>query len=163
MKRLVVFLIIAVLITGMVSAQAIQDQRKPTPQEKQSVPAPRGTRTREVNPVTVEGVLKLEKGSVAVENADKVYVVPILNRYIGFINGLREGAKVSVEGYEFRNVIRPTKVTIEGKSYDFMSWDRQAPEAGKREFRPNNDRFAPTPYENNRKNDRRNSRGGCCS
>jgi len=156
MKKSVIFLIIAVLITGAVSAQAIQEQG--------ANPPPRSSRTREVNPVTVEGTLKLEKGSVAVENAGKVYVVPMLNRYIGFINGLREGAKVSVEGYEFRNVIRPTKVTIEGKSYDFMSRNNsQVPEAGKRDSRRNDDRFAPVPYENNRRNDRRNSRGGCCS
>jgi hypothetical protein len=154
MKRLVVFMFIVSLIAGAVSAQAIKEQ---------SNPPPRNSRVREDNSVTVEGVLKLEKGFVAVENADKVYVVPMLNRYIGFINGLREGAKVSVEGYEFRNMIRPVKVTIEGKSYDFMSWsNRQTPEFGKRDSRPNNGRFAPTPYGNNRRNERRNSRRGCC-
>jgi len=118
MKRLVIFPIIAVLITGAVSAQAIRERQN-------SSPAPGNSRAREVNSVTVEGVLKLEKGLVAVENADNVFVVPMLNRYIGFITGLREGARVSVEGYEFRNMIRPTKVTIEGKSYDFMSRNRE--------------------------------------
>jgi len=167
MKRLIIFPIIAVLITGMVSAQAIKDQSAPRPQERKEQlrdipPPPRNSRAGEVNSVTVDGVLKLEKGFVAVESSDSVYVVPKLNRYIGFIAGLREGAKVSVEGYEFNKMIRPTKVTIEGKSYDFMSKDnRQAPEFGKREIRPN-DRGAPTPYGKDRRNERRNGRGGCC-
>jgi len=162
MKRLVIFLIIAVLIVSGVSAQAIKDQSSPSPQEKKELPAPRNSRVREANPVTMEGVLKLEKGFVAIENTGNVYVIPMLNRYIGFITGLREGARVSVEGYEFNKTIRPTKVTIEGKSYDFMSRDRQAPEPGKRELRPN-DRRAPTPYGNNQRNERRNSRGGLVS
>ena len=156
MKRFLVFSVILFLIAGMVYAEPIKEQRNSAPRTAKE-------QKNNANSIKVDGVLKLEKGFVAVESADNVYIVPILNRYIGFITDLREGAKVSVEGYEFRNAIRPVKVTIEGKSYDFMSWDRQAPDAGKREFRPNNDRFAPTPYENNRKNDRRNSRGGCCS
>jgi len=166
MKRLVVFMIIVSLIAGAVSAQAIKEQGAGPKEQRErlrdSPPPPRNSRVREDNSVTVEGVLKLEKGFVAVENADNVYFVPMLNRYIGFINGLREGAKVSVEGYEFRNMIRPIKVTIEGKSYDFMPWDRQAPEAGKWDFRPNDDRFAPVPYGNNKRNERRNGRRGCC-
>jgi len=155
MKRFLVFSVIVFLVTGMVFAEPIKEQRNSAPRAARE-------QKRENNSVTVEGTLKLEKGFVAVENADNVYVVPMLNRYIGFINGLREGAKVSVEGYEFKNMIRPIKVTIEGKSYDFMSWDRQAPELGKRDSRPNDDRFAPVPYGNNRRSERKNSRRGCC-
>jgi len=73
-----------------------------------------------MNPVTVNGVLKLERGFVAVQSdtAD-VYLVPLLNRYIGFINGLTEGARVTVEGAGFRNIIHPEKLTINGRTYDF--------------------------------------------
>jgi len=167
MKRFLVFLIIAFLITGMVSAQPIIDQRNSDPKEKpeqlRNSPPPRSSRAREDNSVTVEGVLKLEKGFVAVESADNVYIVPMLNRYIGFITGLREGAKVSVEGYEFKNMIRPTKVIIEGKPYDFMSWDRnQPPGFGKQDFRSDDDRRAPVPYWDNQRNERKNSRRSCC-
>jgi hypothetical protein len=94
------------------------------PEQLNDANPPRNNRARESKPVSVEGVLKLEKGFVAVESADKVYIVPMLNRYIGFITGLREGEKVSVEGYERKNMIRPTKVTVGGKSYDFFAWDR---------------------------------------
>jgi len=44
-----------------------------------------------------------------------------LNRYIGFINDLREGTRVSVEGRVFGNTILPAKVTIGGRSYNFLS------------------------------------------
>jgi hypothetical protein len=156
MKRFLVFSIIAFLIAGMVSAEPIKEQRNSAPKTAKE-------QKGDANSVKIDGVLKLEKGFVAVESADNVYIVPMLNRYIGFITDLREGAKVSVEGYEFKNMIRPTKVTIEGKSYDFMSWDRnQAPGFEKRDFRPDKDRRAHVPRWDNQRNERRNSRRSCC-
>ena len=152
MKKLIILLIIAVLIAGTVSAQPIRDQRNPTPKDNpeqlKDNPQSGSRRAREARSVSVEGVLKLEKGFVAVETDGTVYYVPMLNRYIGFITGLREGEKVSVEGYEFRNMIRPVKVTIAGKSYDFMLWGRGHGPGhgfGKKDFRPDNNRRAPKP------------------
>jgi len=107
MKRLAMFLFIAIFIAGSVFAQDRENRREP--------------RQREINTVAVDGTLKLERGLVAVTSGDSVYYVPLLNRYINFIDGLKEGAKVSVEGNLFRNIIMPAKVTIEGKSYDFVS------------------------------------------
>jgi hypothetical protein len=166
MKKLIIFLIIAILIAGMVSAQPIREQRKSMPQEKieqlRDVPQSRNNRAREDNSVTVEGVLKLEKGFVAVENNGTVYYVPMLNRYIGFITGLREGAKVSVEGYEFKSMIQPTKVTIDGKSYDFMAWDRrQSPGFGMQNFQYSDDYRRAPGQRWNQRNGNRNGRGGC--
>jgi hypothetical protein len=156
MKRFLVFSVIALLIAGMVYAEPIKEQRNSSPRTAKE-------RNGEDSSVKVDGVLKLEKGFVAVENADNVYIIPMLNRYIGFISDLREGAKVSVEGYEFKNMIRPTKVTIEGKSYDFMAWDRGRTSGfGKQDFRSDNNRRAPVPYGNNQRNGRRYGRGSCC-
>jgi hypothetical protein len=156
MKRFLVFLVIAFLIAGMVSAQPIIEQRNSSPRAANEWKG-------EGSSVTVDGVLKLEKGFVAVESANNVYIVPMLSRYIGFITDLREGAKVSVEGYEFKNMIRPTKVTIEGKSYDFTSWDRGRTSGfGRQDFRSDNDRRAPTPYWNSQRHERRYGRGSCC-
>ena len=101
MKRITIFLFIAVLLVGSIYAQD------------------RETRQRENNPVTVEGTLKLERGFAALESGDTVYYVPMLTRFMGFISELREGAAVSVEGNAFRNFIQPEKVTVDGKSYDF--------------------------------------------
>ena len=105
MKKLAIFLIVAVLAAGTLSAQ--------TKNERQ--------RERTDNSVTMEGILKLERGFIALQSGDSVYFVPSLSRYTGFISELREGANVSVEGYVFRNVLHPVKVTVAGKSYDLIA------------------------------------------
>jgi hypothetical protein len=105
MKKIISFMIIAIFIAGAVCAQD----------------KPRENRQREINSVSIEGTLKLENGFVAVQSGDTVYSVPLLNRYIGFISGLREGARGSVEGNAFRNFITPKKVIIDGKTYDFFA------------------------------------------
>ena len=105
MKKVISIMVIAILVAGTICAQ-----------DKVN---PRENRQRET--VSIEGTLKLENGLVAVQSGDTVYRVPLLNRYIGFINGLKEGAKVSVEGNSFRNVIMPKKVVIDDKTYDFVA------------------------------------------
>jgi hypothetical protein len=157
MKKLFVLLMIVIMIAGTVSAQTIREQ------ERNTAPQPGYNRDRFNNSVTVEGDLKLDKGFVAVESAGTVYYVPMLNRYIGFITGLKEGAKVSVEGHEFRNTIQPTKVTVDGKSYDFMDhgpgygYGRQ-----NYQYRDNNRRGSPNSQWNNNYGHRnRNGGGGC--
>jgi len=171
MKKLIIFTVIAILTAGTVFAQPIREERNSGPKVKpeQSSDAntqTRNNRVRERNSVSVEGVLKLEKGFIAVESADAVYIVPMLNRYVGFITGLREGEKVSVEGYEYKNMIRPTKVTLDGKSYDFLSWDRgQSPgsQFEKRDFRQDNNRRTPSPRWDNQSNGSRfGGNGNCC-
>jgi hypothetical protein len=101
---------IAVLFAGAVFGQS--------PADKNSVPR-RDIRRPAPEAVTINGTLQLEKGFIAVSSGDKVYYVPRLTRYIGFIEGLKEGAIVSVEGFTFKNFILPLKVTLNGKSYDF--------------------------------------------
>jgi hypothetical protein len=106
MKKIISIMVIAIFIAGTIYAQ-----ERANPRDRQ----------RADNSVSVEGNLKLEKGFVAVESGDSVYLIPLLNRYIGFINGLREGARVSVEGNTFRNVIMPRKVVIDNKTYEFLA------------------------------------------
>jgi len=126
-KKLLIILCIGVLIAGTVSAQAIREQ------QREAAPQARNNRQENLNNqnnqnnnnqranniITVNGTLKLERGLVAIESGDNVYYVPMLTRYIGFINGLREGASISVEGSRFRNSIQPAKVTLEGRTYNF--------------------------------------------
>jgi len=69
--------------------------------------------------ITVNGTLQLQNGQIALASGNAVYFVPALGRYVGFIDGLKEGARVSVEGYASGNYLEPSKVTIDGKSYDF--------------------------------------------
>jgi hypothetical protein len=56
------------------------------------------------------------------------YYAPDLLRYAGFIEGLKEGAKVTVEGQAFAQpqdstskMIRVSKLTIGSKSYDLAA------------------------------------------
>ena len=140
MRNLSIFIIIAVLITGTAFAQPIKDQREAelqlnkergNRQERSDRPEKARQKPQQKdNSLSIEGELKLEKGLVAVQSGEKVYLVPMLNRYIGFINGLREGEKVIVEGREFRNIIQPSKVTISGKAYDFTASSQYASPRG---------------------------------
>jgi hypothetical protein len=75
--------------------------------------------------VTVDGILQLQNGSIALASGNSVYFVPMLTRYVGFIDGLKEGARVSVQGYVGGyNMLMPTAITVNGKAYDLggNSW-----------------------------------------
>jgi hypothetical protein len=73
--------------------------------------------------VAVTGTLGLQSGRITVLSDGRAYFVPSLERYIGFIEGLKEGATVSLEGYVSGNGgyahLRLVKMTINGKDYDF--------------------------------------------
>lgn len=69
--------------------------------------------------VTVEGTLQLQNGHVVLVSGDTSYFVPWLLHYAGFIEGIKEGATVSVEGYtDGYDRLWPTSFTVNGKSYD---------------------------------------------
>ena len=76
--------------------------------------------------VSVTGTLQLQNGVIAVVSGNMAYYVPALTQYIGFIEGLREGAQISIDGYASGNYVQPTKVTISGKSYDFSANAQQS-------------------------------------
>ena len=73
--------------------------------------------------VSVSGKLALANGRIALQSGENLYYVAGIRRLIGFIDGLKEGAQVSLEGYA-RNepgnvwVLWATKLTLGGKSYD---------------------------------------------
>jgi hypothetical protein len=70
--------------------------------------------------VSISGVLGLENGAVTVSDGKTTYAAPALNRYIGFIDGFKEGAQVTVQGYLCAyNTLIPATLTINGKSYPF--------------------------------------------
>jgi hypothetical protein len=103
MKRFLLFFFISLLLVGAVFAQ------------QRNVPR------RDINPGTVEGTLKMENGFLALQSGETVYFVPRLMRFAGFIDGIREGANVSLEGFVSRNVVHPTKITVAGNSYDLTT------------------------------------------
>jgi hypothetical protein len=74
---------------------------------------------------TIEGKLSLVQGHPAVVVKDKTYFVQIPQMLYGFVDGLKEGATVKLEGYEMTVPYAPTslffdvtKLTLGTKSYD---------------------------------------------
>jgi hypothetical protein len=67
--------------------------------------------------------VQLLNGSIAVNNGSTIYYVPALQRYIGFIDSLKEGAQVTIEGYSWGGpnpYLEPNKLSIGGKDYDLQ-------------------------------------------
>ena len=71
--------------------------------------------------VSVNGTLQLQNGQIVVVNGNTFYYVPTLQRYVGFIDGLREGARISIDGFVNGNFMVPTKLNLNGKTYDFSA------------------------------------------
>jgi hypothetical protein len=75
--------------------------------------------------VTVNGNLTIAQGMIAVVSGDTTWLVRGLDRYVGFIDGLKEGAQVTLEGYAMpspRNdkfkLLQAQKMTLNGKDYE---------------------------------------------
>ena len=105
MKKFVLSAVIALLAIGTVSAQGWGWAPLTDP----------------VETVRVEGTLQMQNGCIVLSTGNVVYFVPGLMRYIGFIDGLREGARVSAEGFASGNRLQPTKLTIAGREYEFST------------------------------------------
>ena len=94
MKRTLLVLAIAVLVVGVAAAQPFAGRGNGfglAGQAPQAVTAPVAA--------TVTGTLELVNGQIAIKDGAKTFYVMIPNRLVGFIDGLKEGAKVTVEGY----------------------------------------------------------------
>jgi hypothetical protein len=110
-------------------------------------------------------MLQLHNGQFAVTSGNNIYYVPMIGRYAGFIDGLKEGSIVSFEGYVKGNFLRPVKMTIGEKSYDLAAGGAFA-EGRNKDFNNRNDRNRNDRSRNDRgRNDRnrkdwgRNDRG----
>ena len=127
MKRNVLFVLLALGIAALVSAQAGNfwpwgpGFGNRMPNRNTNPRAPQIT----TEDATVSGVLTLVRGSIAIKNGDITYMVMGLNRYIGFIDTLKEGARVTIEGQAMSNpqdektkFLVPSKLTIAEKDYD---------------------------------------------
>jgi len=86
MKKVVLICLLAAMIGGNIFAQS----NTPT--------------------TTIRGTLGLSGGRISVVSGNITYYVSGLSRFVGFIDGLKEGAQVSLDGYA-------TAPTIEGQNY----------------------------------------------
>jgi hypothetical protein len=96
--------------------------------------------------VTVTGNLTIAQGMLAVKSSDITYLASGLQRFVGFIDSLKDGARVTLEGYAAANpndaktkFLRTTKLTINGKDYELAppvdattQMMRSPPQGGKR-------------------------------
>jgi hypothetical protein len=98
--------------------------------------------------IVINGALGIAKGSIALKSGNDTYYVMGLNRFVGFIDGLKEGAQVSLEGYAFPlpnnegKGFKVAKLTLNGKDYDLGSGRSFAGNFGNGAPRKN---FSPPP------------------
>lgn len=122
MKKIVAISIMALAVAGGVAFA----QAAPWGWGPGAYPAQVGAPT--ATTIKVEGKLELVNGAFAVQSGKTTYYVPWVGRYVGFIDGLKEGTSVKIEGYatplaaapEY-SMLAPTKFTVNGKDYDFST------------------------------------------
>jgi hypothetical protein len=119
MRKLVTVFVVVLAAAGVASAQ-------PAPWG-----APPWAAQTQGQTVTVEGKLALVNGMISVQSGGKTYYTPMLRRLVGFVDAVKEGASVKVEGYERTfasatdtSMLAVTRLTVAGKDYDL------APAAG---------------------------------
>ena len=75
MKKIVLLCLLAAIIGGSIFAQS----NTPT--------------------TTIRGTLGLSNGRISVVSGNITYYIRGIQRFVGFIDGLKEGAQVSLDGY----------------------------------------------------------------
>jgi len=134
MKRTILFCMLTVYAIALVSAQGNSRRKQDTFNGKPHSPAWNRDSPRKNLPspesVNVSGNLTISQGMIAVIDKDTTYLAMSLNRYTGFIDGLKEGAAVTLEGYALPypqndkvKMLRVQKMTLNGKDYD-LAWPR---------------------------------------
>jgi hypothetical protein len=75
--------------------------------------------------VNVTGTLSVDNGTIAMRQGGTTYYLRRLERFVGFIDGLKEGAEVTINGTAFggkkdetRKLLLPATMTLNGKTYD---------------------------------------------
>lgn len=106
MKKIVLLCLLAALVCGSIFAQS-------------NTPAT----------TTIKGTLGLSAGRISVVSGNITYYVRGLERFVGFIDGLKEGAQVSLDGYasaprvegQKDRLFYPVTLTLNGKNYEVGS------------------------------------------
>jgi len=101
MRKIVLLCLVTVIIGGSIFAQS----NTPT--------------------TTIRGTLGLTNGRITVVSGNITYYVSGLQRFVGFIDGLKEGAQVSLDGYSTAPTIEGQRdrvfyavsLTLNGKNY----------------------------------------------
>ncbi|MDR3342231.1 MAG: hypothetical protein LBT14_05485 [Treponema sp.] len=109
MKRIVLGIGLACIMAGMLAAQS-------------------GPFGAPAEAVTVSGNLALVNGRIAVKSGNTIYYVAGIQQLIGFIDGLKEGATVTLEGSASSIPVAPeyrflwvSALKFNGKEYDLST------------------------------------------
>jgi len=138
MKKALIAVAIAFLVIGAAAAQPYGQWNQPrstVPGYGQQVMPAYGRGFMNYNQstiilekITLEGTLELVDGRVAIKKDSKTYFVMIPSRLYGFVDGLKEGASVKVEGdsHEVIGVkdsyaVRVSTLTLDGKVIDLTT------------------------------------------
>ena len=129
MKRTILFVMMVSCIIALLSAQGYSEGTQPSQEEPARVLQRRDNNNRpsrqQAESASVSGNLTIERGMIAVNSGDTTYIALGLQRFVGFIDGLKEGAAVTLEGNAYNNprndstkILMVQKMTISGKEYD---------------------------------------------
>jgi hypothetical protein len=87
-----------------------------------------GNRDEAREKVSLSGPLGFSNGYISLEQDGLTYYILGLDRLIGFVDGLKEGARVSLEGYVFTprqdtniRILRAEKLIFNGREYEGLS------------------------------------------
>jgi hypothetical protein len=113
MKRITLCVMVLLAVAGIAAAQTAGTKAA-------------ATQTQTI--VKIEGKLALINGAIGVQVKEKSYYLAMPQYLFGFIDGLKEGAQVKLEGYEYSNARTPeyvqfrvTKLSFNGKDYDLTN------------------------------------------
>ena len=125
MKRIVMITLMALCTAALIFAQGIrndQENRRGAPEAQQPQPARAG---QAIEKTSVTGNLTIINGMTGIKKDGVNYLIPGLMRYVGFIDGLKEGAQATIEGIvrsrqaDAKTVaLIPLKMTLGGKEYE---------------------------------------------
>ena len=107
-----------------------QDQFPPASKAPRQQQAPRQAPKQ----VSVDGTLAWVKGKIALQSGDTTYYVHGIKRLLGFVDALKDGAHVKLEGLAFAlrdektNFLTVQKVVIGDKEYVLENQKQAAPQ-----------------------------------
>jgi len=103
MKKIVLAVLIGFMLIGTVSAQGWGFRNWNAP-------------VMEIT--TIEGTLQFQNGQFVINSNGTIYQAPAIRQLVGFVDAIRENARVTVNAYVFGNVLDIASVTAGGNTYD---------------------------------------------
>ena len=124
MKRKILVFLLFIVVAAMASAQGVDRRRQLHRQAPGQLPPSEA--------VTVSGSMIVAHGFPAVQSGNVTYLVRGISRLTGFVDGLNEGAQVTIEGRAMPisrdgnlKFLQPSNLTLSDRSYDLaMPWGR---------------------------------------